>query len=359
MVKDLDLKLECLALGSLPHKDIKSAMGVVKADFPAIPFWPQLAKLNKSEDMIIQYLEKMPGLVTTEDKVFIDNESDEFFEQLEEIFMDYEEIIADNDSPLLDKYKISEKNSLAFEPFLDLISETKPPFAKGHIVGPFTLATSLNDKNGRCAYYDETLREIIIKLLSLKALWQIKEIKKVSPDITPIMFIDEPSISQLGTSAFITIPTEEVIEILTQVSDLIKDAGALSGIHCCGKCDWSILIKSNVSIINLDGYFYAQSLSLFSEELKPYLNQGGLIAWGIVPTLDKDALEQADINIMMQKFEEAVNYLVKKGLEKSLIVNNSMVSPSCGAGSLSIEQSEKAMNLIQELSLKLKEKYNA
>ncbi len=58
------------------------------------------------------------------------------------------------------------------------------------------------------------LEKFIIKLLSLKALWQIKEIKKVSPDITPIMFIDELRFSQLGTSAFITIPTEEVIEIL-------------------------------------------------------------------------------------------------------------------------------------------------
>lgn len=357
MVKDLDLKLECLALGSLPHKDVESAMKIVKSDFPEIPFWPQLAKLNRNEDMIVQYLEKMSGLVITDEKAYIDNESDEFFEQLEEIFMDYEEILADNDSDLLDKYQISEKNSVAFKPFLELIKETNPTYAKGHIVGPFTLATSLNDKNGRCAYYDETLREIIVKLLSLKALWQIKEIKKVSPDTTPIIFIDEPSISQLGTSAFITISTDEVIEILTQVSDLIKAAGGLSGIHCCGKCDWSILIKSNVNIINLDGYAFAQSLSLFSKELKPYLNQGGLIAWGVVPTLDKDALDAADLNVIMQKFDEAIDYLVKKGLDKSLVINNSLVSPSCGAGSLSIEQAEKAMNLVYRLSLELKEKY--
>lgn len=357
-MSEKDLKLAYMAIGSLPHKNVDEAMELVKQNFP-IPFWPQLAKHNKNEDMIVQYLENLPGIVFEDERFYIDNESDEFFEQLEELFMDYEEIVSDLSSPLLEKYGISENNSSTFRPLLNILKETKPDFAKGQIVGPFTLATSLNDKNGRCAYYDETLREIIIKLLSLKALWQIAQIKKVSPDTTPIIFIDEPSISQLGTSAFITIPSDEVLEILTQVSELIKNAGALSGMHCCGKCDWAIPIKSGVSIINLDGYFFAQNLSLFSTELKPYLENGGRIAWGIVPTLDSEALEQADKNTMVEKFDEAIGYLVKKGIDKELILNQSMVTPSCGAGSLSVELAQKAMDLIKDLSVELKEKYKA
>lgn len=359
MVRDLGLKLECLAIGSLPHKDVESAMKVVKTNFSSIPFWPQLAKLNKNEDMITQLLENLPGLIDNGEKVYIDNESDEFFEQLEMFFMDYEEIIADSDSEILEKYAISQNYSSTFRPFLEIVKETKPKFAKGQIVGPFTLATTLVDKNGRCAFYDETLREIIVKTLTLKALWQIKQIKYVSPDTTPIIFLDEPSASQLGTSAFITISKDEVVQIIKEVSDIIKENGALSAIHCCGKCDWTLPIDGEIDMINLDGYAFAQSLSLFSNELKPFLQKGGKIVWGVVPTLDKDALDSADINVIMEKFDEAVDYLVKKGLEKSLIIDNSLVSPSCGAGSLSIEQAEKAMNLVQELSLSLKEKYSA
>lgn len=359
MVKDLDLKLECLAIGSLPHKDVESAMKVVKTNFSRIPFWPQLAKLNKNEDMIAQLIENLPGLVDNGEKVYLDNESDEFFEQLETFFMDYEEIIAEPDSATLEKYTISQNYSSTFKPFIEIVKETKPKYAKGQICGPFTLATTLVDKNGRCAFYDETLREIIVKMLTLKALWQIKQIKQASPDTTPIIFLDEPSASQLGTSAFITISKEEVVQVIKEVSDIIKENGALSAIHCCGKCDWTLPIDCEIDMLNLDGYAFAQNLSLFSNELKPFLEKGGKIVWGVVPTLDKDALDAADLNVIMQKFDEAIDYLVKKGVDKSVLINNSMVSTSCGAGSLSIEQSEKAMNLVQELSLRLKEKYNA
>lgn len=359
MGKFLDLKLQCMAIGSLPHKSLADAMKIVEKYFPSLPFWPQLAKLNKNEDMIVQFLENVPGLVSDDGNVYIDNESDTFFEQLEELFMDYEEIIADSSSELLDKYGISENYSSTFRPFLEIVSKNKPNYAKGQITGPFTLATSLTDKEGRCAFYDETLREIIIKLLSLKALWQIREIKKANSNTVPIIFLDEPSISQLGTSAFITISKEDVVCAFREISDLIKQNGAISAIHCCGKCDWNVPIESGVDILNLDGYFFAQNLSLFSKDVEKFLSGGGKIAWGIVPTLDSDALQAADINVMQAKFDEAVNYLIKKGLDKELVINNSMITPSCGAGSLTVELSEKAMNLTKNVALKLQEKYLA
>lgn len=352
-----DLRLNCMAIGSLPHKTVSEAMTVVEREFSALPFWPQLARFNKNEDMIVQFLEAMPGIVDNGEKIYLDNESDEFFEQLEELFVDYEEIISTESSDLLSKYAITEKYTSTFAPFMEMVKKNKPAFAKGQIVGPFTLATSLNDKEGRCAYYDETLREVIVKSLTLKALWQIAEIKKANPTTTPIIFIDEPSISQLGTSAFITISKEEVVEIFKEVAGLINSAGALSAIHCCGKCDWSIPVLAGVDIINLDGFFFAQSLSLFPEDISKFLNRGGIIAWGVVPTLDKDALEQTNLAEMEQKFEEAIGYLINKGIDKELLLNQSMVTPSCGAGSLPIDLAEKAMSLTKQLSIKLKEEY--
>lgn len=357
--KKTNLRLSCMAIGSLPHTQVEAAMQVVEENFSQIPFWPQLSKLNKNEDMIFQFLENLPGLVVDEtgEKIYLENESDDFFTELEELFMDYEEIVSDSSSELLDKYAISKSNSLTIEPFLKIIKDNKPNFAKGQIVGPFTLTTTLTDKEGRCAYYDETLREVIVKTLALKALWQINEIKKACSTTIPIIFIDEPSISQLGTSAFITIPQDEVIEIIKEISDLIKANGAMSAIHCCGKCDWSIPLSAGVDILNLDGYFFAQNFSLFHEKINAFLKNNGIIAWGVVPTLDKEALNEADLDTMVLKFEEAADYLVKKGIDKDLVLNQSMVTPSCGAGSLSVELAQKAMNLTKELSDKLKERY--
>ena len=349
--------MECLAIGSLPYNNPKDALLTVQNYFYNIPFWPQLAKVSKNEDMTIQFLEGMPSFFISEDCDFaFDTENEKFFEDLEQFFIDYEEIIGNNNNELLEKYAISENFSSAFGPFLNLIKNCKCKYAKGQIVGPFTLATTLTDKKGRCAIYDDTLREIIVKTLSLKALWQIKKIKEA--DAVPIIFIDEPSISQLGTSAYLTVSQGEVVSMLKEIAEIIKNNGGLSAIHCCGKCDWSVPIKTGINIISLDAYAYAQNLSIFHNDVKNFLENGGKIAWGVVPTLDREALEKADLNLILKKFDKAVNYLTKKGINEKLIIENSLVTPSCGAGSLSEELAEKAMKLTRELCESLKERYN-
>ncbi len=357
MTANSKLTLEALAIGSLPHTDLESAMELVKKDFDKIPFWPQLSKINKNEDMIFQFLENMPSFFIDENtgKSYLETESDKFFEDVEQFFEDYEEITADINCDKINKYAIN--SSCAFPEFIKIVKDTKPDFAKGQIVGPFTLATTLVDKSGKCAFYDETLKEIITKTLCLKALWQIKEIKCASPETTPIIFIDEPSISQLGTSAYITISNDEVIEMIKEISDIIQSNGAMSAIHCCGKCDWNVPITAGVDIINLDAYSFAENLSLFRKDLKPYLEQGRKIAWGVVPTLHPEILEKTDLNEMIAVFEKAVKYLTKKEIDEKIIIENSIITPSCGAGALSTELAEKAMDLTKKLSETLKERY--
>lgn len=357
MVTNSKLTLECLAIGSLPHINLEDAMELVKKDFKNIPFWPQLTKISKNEDMIFQFLGNMPSFFIDKEsgKTYLETESDKFFEDMEQFFCDYEEIIADINSETIEKYAIN--YSCAFPEFIKIIKSTKPAFAKGQIVGPFTLATTLVDKNGKCAFYDETLKEIIIKTLSIKALWQIKNIKSANPGTTPIIFIDEPSISQLGTSAFITISTEEVVEMIKEISDLIKENGAISAIHCCGKCNWDIPISADVDIINFDAYTFSQNLSLHSKSIKSFLEKGGKLAWGVIPTLHPDVLENANLDTMLSVFEKAVKYLTEKGIDEKIVIANSLITPSCGAGSLSEDLAEKAMDLTKQLSDILKERY--
>ena len=117
-------------------------------------------------------------------------------------------------------------------------------------------------------------------------------------------------------------------------------------------------IDAGVDILNLDGYFFAQNLSTFDCEVKAFLDKGGIIAWGIIPTLDDEALMNSDINVMVEKFNQAIKYLVDKGISKELILRQSMVTPSCGAGALDCEQAERAMQLCKALSMKLMEGNN-
>lgn len=274
-----ELTLECLAIGSLPCNNLDKAMEIVKKDFNNIPFWPQLTNISKKEDMLIQFSDEMSSFY-----------------------------------------------SVSFNKFLELIKETKPKYAKGQITGPFTLSLVLQTQD-------------VIERLTQKALWQINEIKKVSPHTIPIIFIDEPSLSNLKS--------KPPVKMIKSISDRIKENGGMSGLHCCGNCDWTIALNAGIDIISFDAYSYIGTLG---DEIKTFLAHGGKIAWGIVPTKDKMALESANLNKMIEVFENGVKYLTKKGIDEKIIIENSLITPSCGAGSLSEELAEKAMNLTKQLS---------
>ena len=78
-----DLRLECIAIGSMPHNNLIKAFSKVRECYSKIPFWPQMVKLSKNEDMILQYTEGMPSFFT--DKSYLDVEYDEFYDDLERI----------------------------------------------------------------------------------------------------------------------------------------------------------------------------------------------------------------------------------------------------------------------------------
>ena len=60
---------------------------------------------------------------------------------------------------------------------------------------------------------------------------------------------------------------------------------------------------------------------------------------------------------MIAVFEKAVKYLTKKEIDEKIIIANSIITPSCGAGALSVELAEKAMDLTIQLSESVKERY--
>ncbi len=353
------LSLAATAIGSLPYSDEKVATTMILENFEEIPFWPQLAKVSNLEDMIIQYTQNIPGMeINIDQQYFVFNpETDEFFEKLEEFYLDYDEILNEKNFEKLEKYGITPPYTSSIELFCEKLKSKKTNFAKGHITGPFTWGTSICDKNNKCIFYDETYRDILVKALTLKALWQIKKFKEAHPETTPIIFIDEPTMSQFGTSAFITVHEDELVDSLKQITEVLQAEGALVGVHCCGKADWNMVLKSGINIMNFDAYSFSKNLTVYSKKIHEFLSNGGYIAWGIVPTLDTDALTAATKESLLKKLEDGINALAAKGIDKNLILKQSIITPSCGAGCLTPELAEKAMNLTTEISKEMKLKY--
>jgi methionine synthase II (cobalamin-independent) len=347
-------------IGSMPHQNATDAVDFLAQSVNQFFVWPQLPKISRSEDMTAQYSEGLPGLIydAENDRYYIDSAKDEFYVALEEFMIDYETIVEQEDMQPLTKYAISPRCASALPYWLEKVKEINPIALKGQVTGPFTYATSIIDQQKKCAFYDETLKETIEKFLALKALWQLQEFKKVAPDALYVISLDEPTISQYGSSAFMTVQKKDIVDSLNAVADVIHKFGGISFTHCCGNTDWSLVTSSHVQILNFDAYNFADSILLYPADIKKFLERNGMLAWGLIPTLDPDQVKEASADNVIEIFEKTIAGLVEKGLDESKIIKQSIITPSCGTGSLDVDLAEGAITLTKQVSNILRSKYS-
>lgn len=328
------------AIGSLPHTDPRKACSLVAKYLPEIPFWPQLPKRSFLENMYAQYSEGFPGLVIEKEKTYV-NLSKDFEKPLEKLYAAYLE-------NKIEEFAIGERYAAGLYEFINH-RPNHPSAVKGQVTGPITWGMTVTDENRRPVLYDETAADAIVKHLNMKARWQEKKLRELSDNT--ILFFDEPYMSSVG-SAFVSIPRERIIELLEGTFDGIK---GLKGIHCCGNTDWSILLNTSVDIISFDAYSYSHTIALYPE-IGAFLERSGVLAWGIVPREDKFLKNEA-IKNLLDKLTDGMASLERKGISKSKLLEQSLLTPACGLGPLSEEAAERALELLAELSIAFRKKY--
>ena len=124
--------------------------------------------------------------------------------------------------------------------------------------------------------------------------------------------------------------------------------GVLVGTHCCGNTEWSILVDAGVDIINFDAFEFGDTIAHYADKIKTFLEKGGVLACGVVPTSEK-ILGETPKSLYTQ-LEKVVKNLASKGIDEALIWNQVMVSPSCGTGSLKLEVAENIFRQLKEVS---------
>lgn len=337
--------LQTAMIGSMPQLNADDALALLEKYPLSIPTWPQLPKTSFKEAMIPQYCEGFPGIKIDENEKKIWVEKDN--ELINSIATFFEKIIENN----YDAFAISKEYAKGFHSFFEMYKDkgNKLPFAKGQITGPFTFGLGLSDNEKKSVWYDEQYKEVVINGLKFKALWQYNKLKEISEKV--IIFMDEPILSALGTSAYLSIQDNDVINVINEIADALRQEGIIVGIHCCGNTDWGLITKCNIDILAFDAYFYGDRVSLYGNELKTFLEKGNMLAFGIIPTSDANKLNNESKDNLVQKISLLINNLEKKGIDKDLIKNQMVFTPSCGfgSGSLSIEESELVLKLLNEL----------
>jgi hypothetical protein len=342
----------------MPHEDPEKAIDIVLNAIPEAPIWPQLSARGLNEQMEVQYSEAMPSRIIDREKnrMYFDTSGDysEAFAEFYEAYM----VAMDPDEGTGDcsPVAISPDFSAGIYALEERLKKegSKRPYVKVQTTGPCSFALTIVDENKRALYYNEEFRDMIVKALAMKCRWQIQKFKPYAENI--ICFVDEPILSAFGSSTYVSVQRDDVVALLNEMVDAIHTDGALAGVHCCGNTEWSILVDAGVDIVNFDAFEFGETIAMYPEHVKTLLESGGALAWGVVPT--SIAVREQTVESLTGHYEKLVGDLAdSSGLDQQVIREQTVITPSCGTGSMEIPDAERVFDLTGKLSAALRQKY--
>lgn len=337
------------AIGSFPQEDSREACRLALEFLSEMPLWPQLPRRSFLENMYAQFTEGLPGIKIDEEKARVWFELGEGWEEELESF--YAAVVAGD----VERFSMSPRFAAGFEEFVkgefaERVREKA--FAKGQVTGPISFGLTVTDQNRRASLYSETLEEVIVEGLSLKARWQSQALKGAFPNSKVVLFFDEPYLVSVG-SALVSVSREKVVG---DISKCVERCGAdLTGLHCCGSTDWSMVFEIGFDIVHFDAFDYLEGFLAYSKDMISYLEGGGSIVWGIVP--NDDRVLEVTAEELVGMVEDGFEVLEERGASKDQLARKSMIGPACGLGPASKEVAERALSLTAEVSTMLRTTY--
>jgi hypothetical protein len=250
----------------MPHTDAEAALEVALS--LDIPFWPQLPRLNYYEDMYVQASEHFPGMVLDMEKQTLAFSMDKFILELEDTLAHFEE-------PAY--FDISTRYSDVYHRFLNLDFSGRPAI-RGQLEGPISFGLNVLDQDKRPIIFDDTVRPFMYDFMARRINVQLKRLKALNPNA--FMFIDEPGLQFL----FSALSGYDSAAARGDMEEFLEAVERPRGVHLCGNPDWDFLLNLDMDILSMDVYLNAEIFATYAGSIKRFLDRGGVIAWGIVPT---------------------------------------------------------------------------
>lgn len=328
------------AMAVMPHKDVGRALDLALT--MDIPFWPQLPHVSYTEDMYVQAAEHFPGIL-------LDMENRTLRFSMEKFIIEFEETTAHFDKP--EYFDISKEYSVVYHRFLEMDFSDRPAI-RGQLEGPISFGLNILDQDKKPILFDDTIRPFMFEFMSRRINVQLERLKKMNSNA--FMFVDEPGL-QFLFSALSGYDSTKAKNEMEQFFAMIQRP---RGVHLCGNPDWDFLLGLDLDILSLDIYQNGEVFSSYSESIKRFLDRGGIIAWGIVPT-NFEPFEIENINTLESRLTEVWNVLANKGIDREFLISRSLISPAtcCLVNPDGEKTVEKAFGVVKELSRRLKDRY--
>lgn len=299
-------------VGSLPHVEVDAAIDFVERQSGVIPFWPQLPRRGSEEDGIVQTLSPLMHLLRRAGPAHID-----LFPGRLASFL---HLLRDGEVFLDSRHATG---FYAFEQAAKAGRFADAQWVKGHLYGPATLT--------RCLYVDSrpiadgawvdrtALYAAVGDYVVRMARWQVERLRALGKPV--LLVIDEPALA-------LDLNDSLPVYVLGEVIERLRAPDVCIGIHCCALPVPISLLAAKPDLVSFDAF---QGLEGFVNHpaFNRYVTEGGLIAWGVVPTLNN--LQTSAIDELVQRWLRTVRTC---DLDLPQLLRQSLFTATCGLGLL-------------------------
>lgn len=304
------------SIGSLPHSDARAAAALVMRLHPDLPAVPELPKRSPLEGMLVRWLRALPEIAVDEDGAMrVD--------------------VGGHEQPVDAVIDPGAHGGLVT--FLDVATVlARPPSAvKVQVAGPLTLGLALIDLGVEPAV-------AFTRGAQCARTWartMVRYIRHRLPQCEVVLLFDEP-----GLVAFVDdapIDAESASDLL---SGALAAVDCAVGVHVCGAGAIDVALSAGPDVVGVD--VHGRALQ-HAAGLARFLDEGGFIAWGAVPT-DRPIGEQpaAPWKALVELWCE----LSHRGCDPARLRQQALVTPACGLASHGVSQAERALMLARQLA---------
>jgi len=328
------------AMAILPHDRVEPALELALS--LDIPFWPQLPHLNYYEDMYVQAAEHFPGILLFPETERIRFDTNKFYEELPELLEKWED---------LSYFDISPAYSAVYHRFLEMDLSGYPAI-RGQLEGPVSFGLKVLDENDRPLIFNDEVRSILIDFMARRVQAQLARLKERHP--RAFMFIDEPGMQFI----FSSISGYTDIRAKEDLDRFFAQIERPRGIHLCGNPDWEFLLNRDLDILSMDIYTNREVFQAYIPAIKRFLDKGGVLSWGLVPT-GCEAFSGETTEGLMDFLEDLWAFLAQAGIDRDRLLAQSLITPATCC--LINPDREKTVALafawLRDISRRLREKY--
>lgn len=204
--------------------------------------------------------------------------------------------------------------------------------------GPVTVDLALLDAGFDRAEALAAAERIVLR----RARRLIELAGRLAPNTPVMLFFSEPGLAHSMHPSF-PLDASEIEGILTDVVEPMG-ADAMVGVTVDGRADWAMLLRTGILVL---GAPVTARLETAATEIARFLDRGGFIAWGAVPTDEPLGLSTERL---WRRLSALWCELVQLGNDPLLLRDRSIITSTTGLAGFGVSQAERVLGLAQDLA---------